>query len=407
MERRQFLRCAAAGVSAAVMGSALPKVWAAEPQVERRNERPGMTYARFGRTNFMVSRIAHGSLHTNRERIPLLARLYEGGVNFFDTAQHYAGGRSEEAFGEYFSQDGRRKNVFIATKVDIRAELKAGRNVYERTLQLAEQSLKRLRTDCVDILMLHGCTTLIDWVTQEDWLRACDDLKKQGKTRFIGVSEHAKPAEVLKLMAECGHYDAAMVAFSLIRGEWDGLSRTTIQAMGDSLKLAKEKDLGIVVMKAAMKAEDIVAGVSEPRLKKQGHSPYQLCYRYVLGVPGVHAVVCGMANMTQVDENLAVPKIELAAAQIEDLRRAAACSGVCGFCGACLDACPSGVAVQDIQRFHGYYIHGYREAARADYAALAPEQRATACRGCGQCEGICPGRVPIRRRLKEAHDALA
>lgn len=407
MERRQFLRCTAAGVGAAVLGGRLTGRLGAESPPERRNERPSMKYSRLGRTNLMVSQICHGSLHTNKERLPLLARLYEGGVNLIDSSEIYGGGRSEEAIGEFLSQDNRRRNTFIATKMDIRAQLKASSGVYERAMARAAASLKRLRTDYIDILMLHGCSTLIDWVTNEEWLRAAEDLKKQGKVRFIGLSEHAKPAEVLKLVAASGRYDVAMVAFSLIKGEWPGLGRTDVQAMDEALKVAKEKDIGIIVMKAALRAEEILAKVSEPKLRKAGFSTYQLCYRYVLGVPGVHTVVCGMTNMTHVEENLAVPGIDLAARQVDHLRRVAAASGVCGFCGTCLGACPKGVAVQDILRFHGYYLHGHREEARAEYAALQAGRRANACGDCGRCEGACPAGVPIRRRLREAHDALA
>jgi predicted aldo/keto reductase-like oxidoreductase len=80
---------------------------------------------------------------------------------------------------------------------------------------------------------------------------------------------------------------------------------------------------------------------------------------------------------------------------------------VCGFCGTCLDACPGGVAIQDILRFHGYWTHGHRAAARAAYAALSPPQQVAACRDCGRCEAACPGRVRIRVRLRQAHAALA
>ena len=407
MERREFLRRGAAAAGAAAVAGRAPGGPAAEPKLERRNERPGMRYARLGRTNLMVSRITHGSLHTNRQRIPLLARLYEGGVNLFDTAPNYGGGRSEQAFGEYFGQGGRRKNVFISTKMDIRAQLKAGKGVYKKAMERAEASLRRLRTDHVDIMMLHGCTTLIDYVNNEEWLRATEDLKKQGKARFIGFSEHQKPAEVLRLAAASGRYDVGMVAFSLVKATWGSLGRTDVKAIEPALEAARKADMGVMVIKAAARAEQILAKVSDPKLRKKGYSPYQLCYRYVLDVPGVVTVACGMSNLRHVTENLAVPAIELAAREAEHLRRVAAASRVCGFCGTCLEACPHGVAVQDILRFHGYYGQGHRAAARAEYAALPRHRCATACRGCGTCEAACPARVPIRRVLREAHHALA
>ncbi|HUT34949.1 MAG TPA: aldo/keto reductase [Planctomycetota bacterium] len=406
MERREFLRYAAAA-GAVVLGGGAADASAGEPKAERRNEQPSMRYARLGRTNLMVSRIVHGSLHTNRERIPLLARLYEGGVNLFDTSHVYGGGRSEEAIGEFLSGDGRRKNAFLCTKMDIRANLRAKRDVYKAAMERAEGSLRRLRTDHVDIMMLHGCTTLVDYVKDEEWLRATEDLKKQGKIRFIGLSEHAKPAETLQLAAESGRYDVAMVAFSLVKGAWGSLGRSDIKTMEPALEAARKADMGILVMKAALQADKIVAAVPNPKLKKAGLSPFQLCYRYVLDIPGVAAVTCGMVNMAQAEENLKVPALDLAASDIERLHRAAARTRVCGFCGTCLDACPAGIAVQDILRFEGYHHHGHRAAARAEYAALPPERRATACQGCGACERACPKGIPIRRRLQEAHRALA
>ncbi|MEA3368135.1 MAG: aldo/keto reductase, partial [Planctomycetota bacterium] len=226
MERRQFLRTAAAGVGAAALVPSL--AWAAggaEAALEHRLERPGMTYRRLGRTNLNVSRIVHGSLHTNRQRIPLLARLYEAGVNWFDTAWLYGGGRSEEALGEFFSAERRRDNIFISTKANVIRHIKSGKGTYAEIMKQVETSLRRLRTDHVEIAMLHGSSTLIDAIENEEWLRAADDLKKHGKTRFIGFSEHAKPAECLAKAAATGRYDVAMVAFSLIKGTWGSLGR--------------------------------------------------------------------------------------------------------------------------------------------------------------------------------------
>ena len=405
MERREFLRRAAAAAGVAAVGGLGAE--GAEAKVERRNERATMKYARLGRTNLMVSQIAYGGLHANTQRLPLLATLYEGGVNLFDTGHVYGGGRSEQALGEFFSQDKRRDNVFISSKIDLRAQLKAGKGVYEKAMERTESCLRRLKTDHVDIMMLHGCTTLVDYVNNAEWLRATEDLKKQGKIRFVGFSEHQKPAEVLTLAAESGRYDVAMVAFSAVKGKWGSLGRTDTKTIQPALEAAKKADVGILVMKAAARAEQIVAKVDDPKLKRKGYSAHQLCYRYVLDIPGVAAVVCGMTNTTHVEQNLVVPTIRLAARERECLGGAFATARACGFCGTCLDACPNGIAVQDILRFDTYLANGHAADARAGYAALAPEQRATACRDCGACERACPNRVAIRRGLREAHARLA
>jgi len=402
MERREFLRRAAAAAGAAAVGGGLHDALAAGEKVERRNERPPMKYVRLGRTNLMVSQITYGGQHANQQRISVLAKLFDSGVNLFDTSHVYGGGRSEQAFGQFFGQQGRRDKMFICTKVDLRRQLKKNKGVYNRAMQLADAALRRMRTDHVDILMLHGCASLLDWILNEEWLRAAEDLREQGKTRFIGFSEHAKPAETLTKAAKSGRYDVAMVAHSVARAAGGGG-----KAMTDALAAAGKADMGILVIKAAQRADQMVKKANDPRVKQAGHSAHQLCYRYVLSVPGVHSVVCGMTSHTHVEQDLAVPSIQFAARDGEHLRGLAAVSGACGFCGACLDACPNGIAVQDILRFDAYRVSGHSEYARAEYAALDPSQRATACRDCGSCERACPNHVDIRRQLAQVHSRLA
>ena len=111
--------------------------------------------------------------------------------------------------------------------------------------------------------------------------------------------------------------------------------------------------------------------------------------------------------MTHVTENLKVPGISLSFEDRKALERSALAARVCGFCGACSDACPAGVAVQDILRFNAYLHDGQANEAIVHYRSLPPDKRGRACSGCGKCEALCPSRVPIRKLMKEAENALA
>ena len=151
-----------------------------------------MKYNNMGRTGLKVSAICLGTVpfgdYVDEETArALVDTCLEGGVNFFDTADAYSQGRSEEVLGRVFQ--GRRHEVVIATKV--RLEVGPGPNDrgLSRThiMQAVESSLRRLQTDYIDLYQTHSP----DYDTPlEETLRALDDLVRQGKVRYIGCSNY-------------------------------------------------------------------------------------------------------------------------------------------------------------------------------------------------------------------------
>jgi len=153
-----------------------------------------MEYIRLGRTGMRVSRICLGCwsygnqrdwmLEIERAR-PILERAYDLGINFFDTANSYSRGRSEEILGEVFEDY--RQDVILATKVYFRM----GEGPNDRGLsrlhimEQIEGSLRRLRTDYVDLYQTHRW----DYDTPiDETLSTLDDLVHQGRVRYIGGS---------------------------------------------------------------------------------------------------------------------------------------------------------------------------------------------------------------------------
>ncbi len=118
--------------------------------------------------------------------LELIETALEHGVNFFDHADIYGGGRSEEVFAQALAQKkGLREKIFIQTKCGIRPGFYDFSK--EHILESVDGSLRRLRTDYIDVLLLHRPDTLME---PDEVAEAFTALEKAGKVRFFGVSNH-------------------------------------------------------------------------------------------------------------------------------------------------------------------------------------------------------------------------
>ena len=158
-----------------------------------------MQYTRLGNTGLVVSRLAFGAMTFGSGEGPMAAvhkvgqeladqlvgRSLDAGVNFFNTADVYANGQSEEMLARALGA--RRKDVVISTKVGFRtgpALIHQGLS-RQHILASAETSLKRLGTDYLDIYLVHR---LDPHTPVEETIEALDTLVRQGKTRYVGFS---------------------------------------------------------------------------------------------------------------------------------------------------------------------------------------------------------------------------
>lgn len=153
-----------------------------------------MKYRRLGRSGLMISEMVLGTMNFGSptgkaESFNIIDAALDAGVNLFDCADVYAEGESERILGDAFSQNGKRKEVFITSKVFMRtgAGPNDAGNSKHHILAACESSLKRLKTDYIDIYFLHRTDFN---VAQEETLFALDLLVRQGKVRHIGCSTH-------------------------------------------------------------------------------------------------------------------------------------------------------------------------------------------------------------------------
>ena len=199
LDRRDFLIGSAGALGAGLLGGSatLARAAAEEPRVRR--------YVPLGHTGMKVSDISFGSSRTADPSV--VRRAFERGVNYFDSAEGYKGGASESAIGEGLA--GVRDQVFITSKT------KAGANARrDQMMRALEGSLRRLRTDHVDVYFNHAVND-VSRMQNAEWAEFAEQAKKQGKIRFRGLSGHAgRLVECLDYSLDNDLVDVILVAYN-------------------------------------------------------------------------------------------------------------------------------------------------------------------------------------------------
>ena len=279
--RREFLQSAAALAAANSLSGA-------EAKLPRRL---------LGKTGEHVSILAFGSgqrFYTTRneeDAVRFVAQAVEAGITYFDTADSYAGGRSEQLLGRGFQARGGKQGLFLATKISSRD----GATV-QATI---ERSLKNLQVDQVDLVHIHSLENEDDLARIEakgGVLEALLKAREQKLTRFIGISSHDAPA-AMKLALERHDFDCCQMALNAAMADMIGTTRPV--TAGDqsfealALPVAQRKNMGVIAMKVF--ARDALSGQPEATARN-------LLY-YALSLPVATAVV-GLPTVQHLEENI-------------------------------------------------------------------------------------------------------
>jgi aryl-alcohol dehydrogenase-like predicted oxidoreductase len=343
---------------------------------------PGVVYRTLGRTGLKVSAVGCGI-----GLIPdpaVLARAVDLGVNYFDTARMYEKGKSEEIAGAAFK--GKRHRIVLASKTDGRTKAEV--------LADMDASLKALQTDHVDIWHLHSRDTP-DAITDEA-VEACELLKKQGKTRFIGVSAHDINA-VVDTILKIGRFDVVQTTYSYAIGS---------HLRNASIKKLYDAGIGVVAMKVVI----AVAGFIPPKeFRLKGEGPLA-AVKWVLMNPAISTTVPYAKNIAELEMNFramtepyTLQDEKMLYVRSEEIR-----SQYCRMCYACKGKCPNGVPVADELRFLAYNdFGGDLRMARGHFGLLPKKIRDVRCGDCSSCAIRCPNGVDVRNRLMRAQELLA
>jgi aryl-alcohol dehydrogenase-like predicted oxidoreductase len=322
-----------------------------------------MEYVKLGNTGLDVSRICVGCMsfgvpergnHSwtldEEQARPLIRAAVEAGINFFDTANVYSDGTSEEIVGRALKEYARRDEIVLATKVHGRMRPGPNGAGLSRKAIMTEidGSLRRLGTDYVDLYQIHRW----DYETPiEETLEALHDVVKAGKARYIGASsmyawQFAKALytadahgwtrfvtmqnhynllyreEEREMMPLCADQGIGVIPWSpLARGrltrDWDEVTaRSQTDEFGKTLY--QERDREIV---------EAVAAVAEAR----GVSRAQVALAWVLGKPFVTAPIVGMGHRRHLDDALAALDLRLTDDEVARLEKPYVPHEVAGF----------------------------------------------------------------------------
>ncbi len=286
-----------------------------------------MKYRKLGRTNLQVSEIGFGAWPIggdsygktdDTESVRTIQAALEGGVNFFDTADIYGRGHSEDLLGK--TLEGKRDSVILASKVGwdfYHAGVR--QNFTPDYIEFAcQKSLERLQTDYLDLYQLHNPN--LETLKQEDLFTPLEKLKQEGKIRFYGVSIRI-PEEGLAAI-DLGCVDTLQLVYNLINQ----------RQAAEVLPLAKERNVGVIAREpfacgllTGKYGKDVVFQGPDHRRRwrketieldlakldkiKQAIQPMKtslpiLALEFILAHEAVSTVIPGAKTVTQVQENI-------------------------------------------------------------------------------------------------------
>ncbi len=315
-----------------------------------------MNKVRLGKTELMVTKTSFGALPIQRipvdDAVRLLRNAFDGGINYFDTANAYTD--SEKKLGIAF--EGMRDQVIISTKTGAKDKKTAQAHI--------ENSLRMLKTDYIDLLQFHNPAELPDPEDPNSAFAAALEAKQKGYVRHIGITNHR--AKVAAAAIESGNFETLQFPFCHLATEIE------FQLVRD----CEAADMGFIAMK----------GLSGGLLNNAA-----ACFAFMQQYPTV-VPIWGIQRQEELEEWLALDRSgagltdELKAVIEKD--RTELIGNFCRSCGYCLP-CPAGIDIPQSARMAQLLRRSPYEQYLSD-AWYEKMHRIEGCLHCNACKGRCP-----------------
>ena len=328
-----------------------------------------MEYRILGKTGLKISRMGFGGIPIQKideeGTRKLLHEMMEMGVNYIDSARGYT--VSEQYIG--YGLEGIRDKFVLATKSMSRTKEAMAADI--------ETSLGNFRTDYIDLYQVHNPSMeQLDQVIGEGGaLEALMEAKAAGKIGHIGLTAHS--TAVFERALGLDWVETIMFPYNIVE-----------QQGAELIHKCAEKNIGFIDMKP------LAGGAIEDAT---------LALRYVCSKPDVTVVIPGMAEVRELEQNLAACSNTEPLADEElkamDKVREQLGTDFCRRCNYCAP-CTVGINIPSVFLFAGYLQrYDLADWAKDRYSTL--KVKASACIGCGKCEPRCPYHLPIREKLKK------
>ena len=275
MNRREFLQSAAA-LAAARHAS---ESYAAPPGTGT-----GIALRRLGKTGEKISMIGLGGydlgmVREEKASLQMMDHAIDVGATFFDNAWNYHDGLSEERMGKALAAPSKRQKVFLMTKVKARDDAGAQKQL--------EDSLRRLRTDVIDLWQLHNLETFQDVATifgPSGAMEVAQKARKEGKFRYLGFTGHTDPAVHLDMLDRYD-WNAVMMSLNVVDAHWHSFQNQVLPKV-------LEKNMGVLAFKTLSKGRALI----------RAHTVREGLH-YVWSLP-VSVLISGMNRVDMLEKNL-------------------------------------------------------------------------------------------------------
>lgn len=379
--RRDFIKKSLTGITAAAIAPSLIK------SEVKKAKKGKLIYRTLGKTGMKIPIVSMGVM--NAENPKLVESALENGMTYLDTAHVYQRGKNEQMLGEVL-KGVKRDSYFIATKVP-------GNHMNRKTglftdktdpadfLKKFEISLKRLGLDYVDVLFLHSVVKK-EAVMFKPLMSLLQKLKKEGRTKFIGVSTHRNEPEVIRAAADSNVYDIVLTAYNFMQPH--------LAEMDKAINYAAGKGIGIVAMKTQ-------AGVYWDKEKLQPIN-MKAALKWSLQNKNVHTSIPGFTTFDQLNTDLEVMSdLKMTGQELLDLKLNEKIAGLyCRQCDSCTGQCSKGVDIPTLMRSY-MYAFGYKNLLQAKDTLADVDLKNLPCNDCSECEVKCSVGFDIKGKINE------